>query len=356
MAKKHATPRNNGRHTPYSTAKRIGSHLSTAYGVGKNLHSTFKKLRDKSKTQTKTKTKKKVSPTIQSPPEGLSKSYTVGPRGHGKLNSKKYPTSFYDYFTCATLTSNTQLQAIGNLADSGSADVITNIQQIQASVGANVGKLNESVGYSAYRIFVKEIYLETTMTNESSCVADVCLYDLIARVDGPGPPATSFNSGPASIGGSVTSTLGTWPFAVPYHYPHFLTQYTIVKRTPIELSPGRSHKHVFRHPVMKSFDYNRLSNESAVKGLHSWTMITFKGMPLSATLGQGGGTDVSLCPIKLVYSMRAVNHAALVNVIPKFEKQGTNNFIAAPATLYERGETFVHDVLVTSATSGGNSA
>lgn len=355
MTKKHVTPRNNGRPTAYSTAKRIGSHLSTAYGVGKKLHSTFKKLRGNG-SKTKTSTKKKVSPTIQSPVEGLSKSFTLGPRGHGKLNAKKNPTSFYDYFTCNTLTSNTQLQAIGDLASTGSADIITNIQQIQASVGANVGKLNESVGYSAYRIFVKEIYLETTMTNESSCVADVCLYDLVARIDSVGSPSASFNSGPSSIGGSVTSTLASWPFAVPYHYPHFLTQYRIVKRTPIELSPGRSHKHVFRHPVMRSFAYDRLSNEATVKGLHSWTMITFKGMPLSATLGQGGGTDVSLCPIKMVYSNRAVNHSALMNVIPRFEKQGTNNYISAPVNLYERGETFVHDVLVASTTAGGNSA
>lgn len=354
--RKHVTPRNRG-NSMLSTARRVASHASTAYGVGKNLHSTFKKvLGHKSKKQKTTHKKSAVSSTIQSPVEGLSKSYTVGPKGPGHISSYKYPSSFYDSFAVNTITSTTQLQAIGDLASCGSGNILTNIGQINTNLASTTGIAQPTTaGDAQYNIFVKEIYLEVTLTNESACVADMTLYDLVAKVDNAPSPASVFTAGPGTIDGPAALS-GTWPFAVPYHYPKFNKCFKIIKRTPIELSPGRSHKHIFRFPVMRSYPFIRLNDDNVVKGLHCWTMVTFKGMPLSAQLGQLGTVDVSLCPIKMVFSVRNVNYASLMNIIPRFEKQGGNQYNPSPANLYGQTETLVKDFLLATPTSGGNAA
>lgn len=354
MTKRHVSHRSRA----HTLVRSASAGWTAAKGFTKGLKRVASNFKSKSPLAKKQKTKhvSKVNKTIQSPPCGLSKSFTKGPRGKGKINNKTHPSSYFDQFTCYTASSTPQLQGITMTANTGSGDILANIAKTNTSLLAgNIGALS-TAGFSGYNVFVKSLSIETTFTNEAGCVADLCIYDLIARIDGADPaPDVIFTSGPSTLQGVTTGVNGKWPFAVPQHYPQFMKNYIIQKRTPVELSPGRSHKHVFHYPVMRSFPFLRLNDQSVVGKLHIFTILVWKGMPLSDTLGGGGSTDVSLCPIKLVYSGRTINHAVLMDIIPKFERTGANNFIAAPVNQYYRDDTSVirDAAAVLAAVNGG---
>lgn len=350
--------------TPLNRIKSVVNAGKAGWKVGKNLASTFKRLRGNStkgipaaKKQKTGHKKKTVSPTIQSPVEGLSKSFSMGPKGHLRVSSSQHPTSYYDTFVVNSIGSGTQTQGIADIFTAGSTQVMATCANMHTQLDAGINtRIADAVtlGFEGYEIYVKELYLEVTFTNQTQCVADISLWDLVSKEDSilALSPSTIFSSAPNTVSGS-SGISGTWPFAYPLHYKSFTDRFSLVKRTPIELSPGRSHKHIFRFPVMRKFSADHLNTFACVKGLTCWTMITFKGMPLDSTLSLAGTTDVSLCQIKLVYAARAVSYVSLLTAIPRFEKQGTNQFVLAPTHLYNVTCDTVVDEQVASVAAGG---
>jgi hypothetical protein len=338
------------RHTIHRTDHRFVKLAKAGHNAGRKLGSFVKKVFKKN-TAKKQKTShiNQSSPTIQSPVEGLSKSFTMGPRGPYKPKGRyTNGTSTWESTTTNGGVSGVNSQA--NVTFNG-----VDNPMITAALGAmtTAGAWNPGITTTAktYNCLVHHVSIETVFTNCSQVVADITLYDIVAKrdVNGSVDPAAVLNSYLAGQSGGATNSSG-WPFIVPSHNKHFMDDFRIVKKTPIELSPGRSHKHWYTFPANRVYDIAKLNQSTTMRGLSIYTFAIWKGIPLDDKKDGTIGT-IELAPIKLIWFSRSVACVRLLDMIPKLDYQNNNALGTADVSLYAQTDEHVIDVLNAAITT-----
>jgi hypothetical protein len=224
---------------------------------------------------------------------------------------------------------------------------------ITAAIGAMTGLGFPGISSTAkaFNCLVHHVGIETVLTNCSQIVADLTLYDVVSRrdVNGSVDPAAVLNSYLAGQSG-VAVNSSSWPFIVPSHNKHWMDDFKIIKKTPIELSPGRSHKHWFTLPANKCYDIAKLNQSTTFKGLSIYTFGIWKGVPLDDKKDGTIGT-IELGPVKIIFFSRAVCCVRLLDQVPKLDYQNNNALGTLDTSLYAQTDEHVIDVLNAAITT-----
>ena len=202
-------------------------------------------------------------------------------------------------------------------------------------------------------MLVEYMLLEVIITNQSEVVADLRLYDLIIKKD-----YISLQSPAGDLASDLTGEQGgtaatrTFPFFNPQSLRAWRDTYRIIKITPVELSPGRTHVHKFLFPVNRVYDTKKLLDQSFTKGLTPYVMAGWKGVPLDDNLSTTLG-NVGLAPIKLVFVTHGRVSVRPMESTPKLQCQNNNALFNNTTEYAQTQEHMVNVMTAPSAPVGG---
>lgn len=174
------------------------------------------------------------------------------------------------------------VQGAQNVMNLGTYFDATDIVNIYAALGQT------STAYNASKLLLLGIHAENLVTNATSTNTHVIIYDVMARHDGfttvNTGPGTVFTLGGADAGGGAAadySVVGT----SPWNNPRFVSQYQIIKQTPIILAPGQVHTHSVNYKPNFIFNKERyISNSTGpIGGLTMYSFAVFHGTPVHDT-------------------------------------------------------------------------
>ena len=110
-----------------------------------------------------------------------------------------------------------------------------------------------------------------------------------------------------------TPTVGLNNFnlvgCVPTESHKFNRFWRIVKRTTVEIGPGRSHEHVFNHKLDYLLDTETIATDGAehgaicIKGLTTFTFLVVRGQVVDDS-NTGGFGNIAYAPVKIVGMQR----------------------------------------------------
>jgi len=171
-------------------------------------------------------------------------------------------------------------------APSGASMPVPNLLGYQYKDGANSLAPVIGVNDQHRKIFLSSFQSEQMITN--TCQIDIILeiYDLVAKVtrndtDGSGlsgtDPITIWTAAISREADTLTGQAYTLMGAKPTQYKWFNMNYDVVKKTTVEMAPGRTHRHTINWKVNRLIDVEYFVQYAMVKGISFTTMYVIRG-------------------------------------------------------------------------------
>nr|WAE42582.1 MAG: capsid protein [Cressdnaviricota sp.] len=301
------------KHTPKrnSTAARAGTKRKLSFNAG-----TPAKKRAKTSTKTVTKKKEKI---LRSPASGLSHSgfylkmrKSLALKMYEKLGATNtYEINGYAGIGCSVGTQLTkQLYGLNNYPD-WSAFFNQSLQYLTAG-GAATSSAGLVAKQRSFKMAITTASVKICYTNQSDGDLILDIYDLIAKRDRAQSVdcTTDWQNGLTDQQGTAGAAgLNYYWGAVPTTSKLFNQEWTIKKRTSVELGPGRTHEHMVVLHINKIVDSEIFSQFASaqtpylMKGISYANMIVGRGMPVDDG-GIAAGTitvgNISTSPCKVV--------------------------------------------------------
>lgn len=283
-----AHPRIGGRIRGPGTPSRYRGRSQSGSGSARSSRS---RSRGSSRTRTSSRTKTaKVRP--DGPISESSFSHKLKfPRQLTKHERNMFSPNFYSTNQSYRLTTGLGLQNAYGLIKWNS---VSDINQMFTVINNNYNVVNTSTsniqGQLTQKLYLKDLRGDIMITNQTNDVAQVYIYDVIARRDMPGSgaytdPWTAWQQGSAdsaatSGGTNAYEIIGTTPFQTA----GFTEWYKVLKITDINIHSGGHHKHQFKLKS-KRFINQEVLNEITASGVvgqfQLFTMILVHGFPLN---------------------------------------------------------------------------
>ena len=300
--------------------------------------------------KTKTQTKKKES-IIKSPPTGISNSFCnvkYKPSKGYYTEVKITNASTYEIITQGGILRTPTLQnvasgmiAYGNLG-TNYVDMLKLFTQMQKQTNA-VSQPDISTWNHSYKIVIENMRLETLYRNQSPVLAMVDIYDLVSKVTKPTmtDPALDWSQGLVNQE-TANVLLPTFPSAVPTASKLFNINWKIIKRTRLQLVPGREHKHVFVFTPRRIIDTEYAATFGQIRGITTVRMMVSKGG--LADDFQNNTTPISTIkvniePTKIIWLDQAKFTTRMVSVLPRNGYQVNNQSIIAGSAFGHNEDT-----------------
>lgn len=256
--------------------------------------------------------KKKGERIIRSPPNGISHSFVSYGRGKYRKGLKAItpPMTVEGLATGGVTTAGaTGVQAIGYLA------ATYNTTEITANLNYGLNYLNASAsttsspsyqtGQRSFKMGLDYAQYKSWFTNQEGQSLTLLIFDCVSKRDGPSSsydPTTLWQTGLTSeVDGTGATNQTSAPGSMPTTSKTFNDYWKIAGLTKVELGPGRSHEHIFRHKLNRVFDTEILASiANYVKGISCASFVVAYGVPTDSSATSAVGT-VSLSPVKLIW-------------------------------------------------------
>jgi hypothetical protein len=162
-------------------------------------------------------------------------------------------------------------------------------------------------------------------TNQSLGSCELEIYDLVSRVSTAVyiDPTVIWQQGLVNEDVSIISPIQTTIFNTPTSSKAFNLTWKIVKRTKIELGPGRSHEHVWNFKPNVLIDSEHFNIFNQVKGLTTAQMIVQRGLLGDTVVGYMTGA-VTTTESKLDFVVRNKTIIRPMQVFPRHYYQVNN--------------------------------
>lgn len=267
-----------------------------------------------SRTITRTKRRPRV---IQSPPNGLSKSFNLCKCIPSKVTGlyKKLTQPCIQQFIGTIGVSTTG--ATGKQISTEFTPMYTRMDLVaqanetlalqNGAVSSNPSGIVSGTGKgNLYKMFFAYGESSTMMTNQEQFTTIVKVYDLkCIRNTNVAPIATWVEGALQQLGANTSGYTGNGvdaPGATPYQSSYFRKYWKILKCTEVELGPGRVHRHTFVHRMNKLVDTSVFSDNGQtiyIAGLSTLQLVVSHGIP-GDTLATNAVGTITLTPVKLV--------------------------------------------------------
>lgn len=241
----------------------------------------------------KTKTKRSFTPgVVQSSGNGISKSSCRKKNKPSKaqlLTRKLAPVDIYRSNDTGTVLADYGVQGTGGDSPNLAAEMIQElfVKSIDTT-GTAQGAAVQTPEALDKQFFIESYKSILTLTNQSPNTAKVVVYNLIARQDkqaaSPIVPKTIWQLGlTKQAGRDINNELTTYPGSDPRQSLLFRDNYTILKKTEVEMHTGANHEHTFYFDVNKKIPMQKLDEYQGVgygqfRGVTNFIMITVNGM------------------------------------------------------------------------------
>lgn len=152
-----------------------------------------------------------------------------------------------------------------------------------------------TTGVATTRLYMKSVFTETLITNQTNDVVHMTLYDVMCRRDlttSSTAEANYVNPNAAWVQGSIDAgNSGAFQIvaSTPFQTPGFTEYWKIVKITDVDLHSGGHHRHrVLMKPKKQISNeivttLSASSNTGTLGGLTVYTMIVCHGFPVNST-------------------------------------------------------------------------
>jgi len=324
-------------------ASTLGNYYNQ-YQRAKKAVDSFKIQRNKYRKVQKAKSTAKAKPkpkgkVIMAPTRGMSQSSKTIKYKSVNLKIYKAITNLAGFSTNgqSTATAGTGVQAptVMGTWNSGSflKDVFKNAQNNLHDVPITLPSRMAS-----QKLFIQTFTRTQLFNNAAPVDCEMTIYDLVAKTTQPlaRDPLSDWNLGYDHQTNTVALTLSGIPFAKPTESKLFNMNWRIINTQRVYLSPGCTHKHIFRHVLNRPIDLEYANTMAHINGITNSSLIVIKGTPVDNTNTSGAGV-VTLAPCKVistwtaVWSSRLMEQNARVNV-------AVNNFSTTEANLYQQDE------------------
>lgn len=151
--------------------------------------------------------------------------------------------------------SSASTQGRQNVVNVGSYFSATDVQNCFTSLGMTAG----TATYNAARIYILECRAKAFITNSETTNVHFTIYEVLQKNDTGAlniDPASTFAAGFVDAAGGATTDAGV-PGTSPFENPRFIQAYSILKQTPIILSPGQTHVHNVTYNPNKMYSHER---------------------------------------------------------------------------------------------------
>lgn len=182
------------------------------------------------------------------------------------------------------------------------------------TTGSYVGNPILQAGQRSMKFLVSSMTYSLMMSNMSLGSCEVEIYDLISKVSTASVllPNSQWTAGLVDEDVSALSPTINQYGSVPTSSKAFNLTWKIVKRTKVELGPGRSHEHLFTQKPNIIMDSEYLRQFNQIKGITSAMMIVQKGLIGDSVVGTTSGvvttTETKLdCILTTTTTVRAIN-------------------------------------------------
>lgn len=282
---------------------------------------------------------------VRPPPSGLSHSYSSVKYKNSpiakiyKALTNSCTVETFESGGVATTFNTQSVTQLSNVYTGGSND--TSIIFNDAIAWLNIGTTTASspslqTYQKSFKFELNNVISTTLFCNQSPSGIEIELLDCVAKLtkNNGSTPYNDWHNGLIEIGAASNGEL--FPYSVPTTSKLFNINWNIVKRTKVELGPGRSHEHVFDFKPNRIVDTNYFVDYEQVKGLTHATMIIVRGMLSDSSNTQTVGT-VGFSPAKLIWVRRKKYVTRVLSSNPR-SYYAVNNLNSIPATLYEMSE------------------
>lgn len=315
-------------------------------------------------SMTETKKNKKKGP-IKSPATGVSNSsvviaYKPGKMTRGlKMISELCSLEQIDSFGALSLAGKQLTTVFSYIFTNGIARA-AGLIPVSALMQDAYQYRNQTPAYNgplvggaatSQKLSLGSVFTETTLQNEGSGTAYVDIYDVVSKVTTVSylDPSTQWASGLADEVQNSTASV-TCPHTLPTASKLFNVTWKILRRTQVEISPGRGHLHRFTFKPRRIIDYEYFNKFQQVRGITCVQFLVHRGQ-VGDTVGTMASVGtVTIAPAKVVGTVRQKYNVRACTSNQRY-LETINNLSLAPANLYnfDEGSGAVVDMLV----SGG---
>nr|WAE42564.1 MAG: capsid protein [Cressdnaviricota sp.] len=317
-------------------SKRRGNTLATVNKYARTAGTVVRAIGKAYKSYKKVTRKNKKSSKetiIRPPPSGVSHSYTTlkyKPMKMMKGFRAITGSSTYENLSTFGFTSLSGRQGANvthngfNGTSGGDMQTIV-IPQLQKGYNQSIYSGTESLVIpqfqtyqTSFKIILDSLINTSVFTNQSYAACQIEIYDLVSKVTTGvyASPVSVWASGAgtstpegvyelAGIQAASSSMQGSnFPYAVPTTSKAFNMIWKIVRRTKIELGPGRCHEHVYVFKPGRIIDTEYFADFSQVKGITIASMAVVQGLPGDDNTAVNTIGNVNIAPAKIVGVLR----------------------------------------------------
>lgn len=295
--------------------KRRRSVSSVSYRPGKKIRTSPR--RKITRSFTRTMTRRKSDTITRSPTSGISHSrftakYIKSKIPYGML--KTIPVFHYRENSSGTLLCLVDRQNAEIVKTIGGADRLK-VLSFDATAGQLAGavssQLNDAAGYRSIKTCVLNVGSTTSFTNCGTECITMDIYEISPKIDqltAGKDPLNAWNETGIDDHAADALAGGTAPYTKWYQYMFttpkqsntFNHNYKVLKKTTVELGPGRSHEHVSRYIGPKIFDTTYAQDNLILRQFTRFIMIVVRSVALDdANTFAAGGVCFGQC--KVVY-------------------------------------------------------
>jgi len=272
---------------------------------------------------------KRSSAVIRSPSTGMGHSkYVYRTKGTTKtstikLISEKTVDSAISGTTVLGLINQQGVGLTGPLWEGAAViDQFNNACDVFTKTAGTGARIGIAINQNDFKVFCGSWSHMLSLTNASSETCCVEVYDLVSKVTNATmlDPETLWDNGLANTSGNSAVKTRLHPYEVPTSSPQFNNAWRILRKTKLEMGPGRSHEHEFVAILNRVYDTEKFQNFSMIKGVTCRTMFVVRGVAVDDqdTTDVPTSGIVNMSPSKIIY---LINRNATIRVLPKNPRQ-----------------------------------
>lgn len=189
------------------------------------------------------------------------------------------------------------------------------------------------------KLYLNYCLTEIEFHNQTESPVTMIVYNLMSKTTKATlvNPDTDWQVGLGDVAGSGTLARN-FPDAKPTASKVFNINWKIVKKTHVELMPGKVHKHTFLFKPQSIVNHEYFANYGQVRGLTYSTMCVAKGAIGTADTAPDYGPSVTatLAPVKILYSLKHYYFTKILSVLPStyFQANNLTSMLLVPGTAH----------------------
>lgn len=332
-----------GRYSQWANARSSKSRIQPKGRVANNKYS--RKRQRGGQTQTRKDFEAKV--VRQTSTQGISnsrKALIYKKKPSAKLYQQMSNVTYYESLDPGSMATGVagsyKLQVVKYVCSYFSGSDVNVLQQKMFTNLKLANPLSATGSYAGanqygMKIFLESLNSEIEMVNQSDCVTTVYLYNLLAKTSSTlTDPTTDWQTGLTNIQGANTES-NTLPGTRPTMSKTFNMRWKVLGVQTLELLPGKVHKHKYTFKPNAIIDYEYFQTNTMVKGITNAVMMVGKGTPIDDNLTFAAPANITLSPVKVIYTLRNTYKTRMVLSLPKSGIQSNSLYAATTAnTLY----------------------